>query len=384
MINVIMKMGFKVIKPDASSSARTGIFSTTRGEFETPVFMPIGTYGAVKSLSPKDLVTTGTSIILGNTYHLLIRPGLDVIRNAGGLHKFISWKRPILTDSGGFQIFSLAQLRNINDDGVIFKSVLDGEEYSMTPERSMEIQLELGSDIIMAFDECPAGDAPEKAVRKAVERTTKWASQCVKYLGKQETSNRIRSAFFPIVQGGIYPELRRQSVEELTGFIQNGVAVGGLAVGEDKPAMFETLSQMDELLPRHKARYLMGVGKPEDIVKAVARGMDMFDCVIPTRNARNGQLFTWKGKINIQNERYKTDNSTLDESCPCYCCQTFSRSYLRHLFKLNEILGLRMATLHNVTFYQSLMSTIRSEILKGSFKEWSRDFLSNQEISSND
>jgi queuine tRNA-ribosyltransferase len=375
-------MNFSIHAKDTATSARVGVLTTDRGDISTPVFMPIGTYGAVKTLSPEELMTAGASIILSNTYHLFLRPGMETIRQAGGLHRFMAWERPILTDSGGFQVFSLAKLRKISDDGVVFKSSLDGSEHHMTAEISMEIQLKLGSDIIMAFDECPPGDASRNDVEAAVSRTTKWARQCADYLAENPPLYGKASTFFPILQGGIYPDLRRRSAEELVPLADVGIAIGGLAVGEEKSAMFEILEMKDELLPEEKVCYLMGVGKPEDIVQAVEAGVDMFDCVIPTRNARNGQIFTWSGKFNILNGRYKDDFSPVDESCPCYACRTFTRAYLRHLFKLNEILALRMASLHNVTFYLSLMERIRTEISAGTFASWSQEFLAGLEESS--
>jgi|TARA_Y100000310_G_scaffold141722_1_gene141187 queuine tRNA-ribosyltransferase len=375
-------MNFSIQEQDAKTSARFGILATDRGDISTPVFMPIGTYGAVKTLSPQELVTAGASIILGNTYHLYLRPGMDLIHQSGGLHSFMAWEKPILTDSGGFQVFSLAKLRKLSDEGVVFKSTLDGSEHLMTPEISMEIQRLLGSDIIMAFDECPPGDATRSEVEAAVVRTTKWAQQCADYLEENPPLYGKASTFFPIVQGGIHHDLRSRSAEQLVPLADVGIAMGGLAVGEEKSAMFDILGTIDELLPEDKARYLMGVGKPEDMVRAVAAGVDMFDCVIPTRNARNGQFFTWNGKLNILNGRYKDDFSPVDETCSCYACQEFTRAYLRHLFKLNEILALRMASLHNVTFYLSLMDRIRTEITAGTFASWSKEFLAGLEENS--
>ncbi|MDP6396786.1 MAG: tRNA guanosine(34) transglycosylase Tgt [Candidatus Marinimicrobia bacterium] len=375
-------MNFSIQEQDAKTSARFGVLATDRGDISTPVFMPIGTYGAVKTLSPQELVTAGASIILGNTYHLYLRPGMDLIHQSGGLHSFMAWEKPILTDSGGFQVFSLAKLRKLSDEGVVFKSTLDGSEHLMTPEISMEIQRLLGSDIIMAFDECPPGDATRSEVEAAVVRTTKWAQQCADYLEENPPLYGKASTFFPIVQGGIHHDLRSRSAEQLVPLADVGIAMGGLAVGEEKSAMFDILGTIDELLPEDKARYLMGVGKPEDMVRAVAAGVDMFDCVIPTRNARNGQFFTWNGKLNILNGRYKDDFSPVDETCSCYACQEFTRAYLRHLFKLNEILALRMASLHNVTFYLSLMDRIRTEITAGTFASWSKEFLAGLEENS--
>ncbi len=375
-------MNFSIQEQDAKTSARFGILATDRGDISTPVFMPIGTYGAVKTLSPQELVTAGASIILGNTYHLYLRPGMDLIHQSGGLHSFMAWEKPILTDSGGFQVFSLAKLRKLSDEGVVFKSTLDGSEHLMTPEISMETQRLLGSDIIMAFDECPPGDATRSEVEAAVVRTTKWAQQCADYLEENPPLYGKASTFFPIVQGGIHHDLRRRSADQLVPLADVGIAIGGLAVGEEKSAMFDILGTIDELLPEDKARYLMGVGKPEDMVRAVSAGVDMFDCVIPTRNARNGQFLTWNGKLNILNGRYKDDFSPVDETCSCYACQEFTRAYLRHLFKLNEILALRMASLHNVTFYLSLMDRIRTEITAGTFASWSKEFLAGLEENS--
>ena len=375
-------MNFSIQEQDAKTSARFGILATDRGDISTPVFMPIGTYGAVKTLSPQELVTAGASIILGNTYHLYLRPGMDLIHQSGGLHSFMAWEKPILTDSGGFQVFSLAKLRKLSDEGVVFKSTLDGSEHLMTPEISMETQRLLGSDIIMAFDECPPGDATRSEVEAAVVRTTKWAQQCADYLEENPPLYGKASTFFPIVQGGIHHDLRSRSADQLVPLADVGIAIGGLAVGEEKSAMFDILGTIDELLPRDKARYLMGVGKPEDMVRAVSAGVDMFDCVIPTRNARNGQFLTWNGKLNILNGRYKDDFSPVDETCSCYACQEFTRAYLRHLFKLNEILALRMASLHNVTFYLSLMDRIRTEIIAGTFASWSKEFLTGLEENS--
>ena len=368
-------MGFTVESEDTASSARVGHLVTSRGEIPTPAFMPIGTYGAVKTLSPRDLKEIGADVILGNTYHLYLRPGMDVIKDAGGLHKFMAWESPILTDSGGFQIFSLAELRKISDDGVIFTSILDGSEHFLTPELSMEIQLTLGTDIIMAFDECPPGGSDDATLRGAVKRTENWADRCYKFLQGNKGFEELGPHFFPIVQGGVDEELRKQSAETVLPFAQSGIAIGGLAVGEEKEAMFETVVLMNNILPRDKLRYLMGVGKPEDIINAVLRGIDLFDCVLPTRNARNGQFFTWDGKLNIHNSQFNKDFSPISENCSCYTCRTFTRAYIRHLFKLNDVLALHLASLHNVTFYIELMDTIRQEIEEGTFAPWAKDTL---------
>jgi queuine tRNA-ribosyltransferase len=287
----------------------------------------------------------------------------------------MAWEKPILTDSGGFQVFSLAKLRNISDKGVTFRSALDGSEHFLTPERSMEIQLELGSDIIMAFDECVGGSADSEAIRKAVERTAAWTQRCHRFLTENDSFSPSDTHFFPIVQGGTDETLRRESADTVLPFAASGIAIGGLAVGEDKEAMLETIKWMDTILPREKLRYLMGVGKPEDIIRAVSEGVDLFDCVLPTRNARNGQFFTWEGKLNILNSRFSHDTQSISESCGCYCCNNFTRTYLRHLFKLKDVLGLRLASLHNITFYLDLMRSIRGKIADGDFESWSRKTL---------
>ena len=337
--------------------------------------MPIGTYGAVKTLSPKDLDEAGADVILGNTYHLYLRPGMEIIGAAGGLHKFMAWEKPILTDSGGFQVFSLAKLRKISDEGVTFKSTLDGSEHRFTPERAMEIQLALGSDIIMALDECAPGGADCETVRKAVARKASWTERCHTFLEEGDQFLRSGAHFFPIVQGGADEALRRESAETVLPFAGSGIAIGGLAVGEEKVPMFETVELMNSVLPREKLRYLMGVGKPEDIIRAVSLGVDLFDCVLPTRNARNGQFFMWDGTVNILNSRFSHDMAPISETCGCYCCTTFTRAYIRHLFKLNEVLGLRLASLHNVTFYLNLMRSIREKIGDGTFDSWTREKL---------
>ncbi len=337
--------------------------------------MPIGTYGAVKTLSPKDLDEAGADVILGNTYHLYLRPGMEIIGAAGGLHKFMAWEKPILTDSGGFQMFSLAKLRKISDEGVTFKSTLDGSEHRFTPERAIEIQLALGSDIIMALDECAPGGADCETVRKAVARTASWTERCHTFLEEGDQFLRSGAHFFPIVHGGADEALRRESAETVLPFAGSGIAIGGLAVGEEKVPMFETVELMNSVLPREKLRYLMGVGKPEDIIRAVSLGVDLFDCVLPTRNARNGQFFMWDGTVNILNSRFSHDMAPISETCGCYCCTTFTRAYIRHLFKLNEVLGLRLASLHNVTFYLNLMRSIREKIGDGTFDSWTREKL---------
>lgn len=368
-------MKFKLINQDTNSSARTGIIKTDHGEIQTPVFMPIGTQGAVKTVTPAELKSVKTQIILGNTYHLYLRPGTELINAAGGLHKFMGWNLPILTDSGGFQVFSLARLNKITDEGVEFQSHLDGSKHFLTPEKSMEIQRNLGADIIMAFDECPPGDADEAKIESAVNRTKIWIDKCQRYLKDNPPVYNWEQTMFPIVQGGVFPELRKRSAEEMIPFAKCGIAIGGLAVGEEKSAMFDMIELMDELLPKDQPRYLMGVGTPTDLIQAVSRGVDMFDCVIPTRNGRNGQLFTSFGKVNIRNEKYKFDFNPIDENCTCETCSNFTRAYLRHLFNIKEVLGLRLATIHNLHYFTNLMELMRLHLQKGDFQTWSQDYL---------
>lgn len=372
-------MKFSVINKDTETDARKGILETPHGDIQTPIFMPVGTLGAVKAVSPHEVKKAGAQIILGNTYHLYLRPGADIVNQAGGLHAFSNWPGPILTDSGGFQVFSLARINSIDDHGVTFQSHIDGSTHRITPEISMEIQRKLGSDIIMAFDECPPGDADYTVVENAVKRTNLWIKRCVNHLAGKEPYYEWEQTLFPIVQGGVFHELRRISAEQLIPFSTCGIAIGGLAVGEEKGAMFETVDMMSELLPEDQPRYLMGVGKPGDIVRAVRHGVDMFDCVMPTRNARNGQLFTSSGKVNIRNRRYRNDFTPLDENCTCVLCREYTRAYLRHMIHVNEIFGLSLATIHNLTYYLNLMERIRKEIETGTFETWSNGFLSSPE-----
>ena len=370
-------MKFKILNRDSKSSARTGIINTDHGKISTPTFMPIGTQGAVKTMTPTELKSVKTQIILGNTYHLYLRPGTEIINSAGGLHKFMCWDFPILTDSGGFQVFSLARLNKIIDEGVEFQSHLDGSKHFITPEKSMEIQRALGADIIMAFDECPPGDADIVTIENAVKRTKIWIDKCQQYLIKNPPVYSWNQTMFPIVQGGVSPKLRKRSAEDMIPYSQCGIAIGGLAVGEEKAVMFEMIELMDELLPKDQPRYLMGVGTPIDLIHAVRNGVDMFDCVIPTRNGRNGQMFTSFGKINIRNEKYKFDFNPIDKNCTCETCSNFTRAYLRHLFNIKEVLGLRLATIHNLHFFQSLMELMRVHLQKGDFQNWSQNYLKN-------
>jgi len=368
-------MNFIIETNDVGTSARKGILKTEHGNIKTPIFMPVGTIGAVKTMAPEDLHSVQSQIILGNTYHLYLRPGTKVLNEAGGLHKFNSWDKPILTDSGGFQVFSLARLNKISDDGVEFQSHLDGSRHMFTPEFSMEIQRNIGADIIMAFDECPPGDSEKKIVEKAVERTTKWIERCHRWLKKNQELYNYKQVLFPIVQGSINHRLRKKSIEELIPFSTCGIALGGLAVGEEKNAMLDTIQYCTELLPKDQPRYLMGVGKPSDLLHAIRNGIDMFDCVMPTRNGRNGHIFTSNGVINIKNEKYKHDFSSVDESSSHPWGAKFSKSYVRHLFNINEILGLRIASTLNLAYYLNLMKDAREKISEGSFNTWSKSLL---------
>ena len=363
-----------------SNLARTGLLETDHGLIETPVFMPVGTIGAVKTMSADELENIGSQVILGNTYHLYLRPGMDVINIAGGLHEFNSWDKPILTDSGGFQVFSLSNLNKISDDGVEFKSHLDGSKHMFTPEFSMKIQRNLGADIIMAFDQCPPGDADEKIVKEAVQRTTMWMERCSKWLKNNPELYNYKQTVFPIIQGSINNKLRKRSIEELMCYSQCGIALGGLAVGEEKEAMFDTIEFCNTMLPIDQPRYLMGVGRPTDLIKAVLRGVDMFDCVMPTRNGRNGQIFTLEGVINIRNEKYKKDFSSLDLNSSHIWGKLYSKSYVRHLFNINEILGLRIASTLNLVFYMDLMSEIKKEINSKNFESWSKNTLKKMSV----
>jgi len=368
-------MQFKILYKDKETAARSAILKTSHSNIHTPVFMPIGTQGAVKTIDPAVLSKLNANIILGNTYHLYIRPGHELIKKAGSLHSFMNWNKSILTDSGGFQVYSLSKLNKISDQGVEFQSHLDGSRHFFTPEFSMDIQRYLGSDIIMAFDECPSGQADEKLVSCAVDRTTKWIKKCSDFLNQNDSFYGWEQTLFPIIQGGIYPSLREKSTEELVPFSKCGIAIGGLAVGEEKSLMFEIIDLMNTLLPKDQPRYLMGVGRPTDLVRSVQLGIDMFDCVLPTRNARNGQFFTSQGIINIGNKAHKEAFGQLDPNCKCYTCENFSKSYLRHLFNIKEVLGLRLATIHNLSYYMNLMEDIRNNIEAETFSSWSKAYL---------
>ncbi len=353
--------------------ARTGEIRMQRGIIRTPAFMPVGTAGTVKAMKPGEVRATGADILLGNTYHLMLRPGAERVARLGGLHKFMNWPFPILTDSGGYQVMSLSDLRKITEEGVTFASHLDGSRHLLTPERSMEIQRLLGSDIVMAFDECPKIDQPRDVIAKSMEMSMRWARRSRAGFDSGE-EHASRSALFGIQQGALDEGLRRESADALRDIGFDGYAIGGLAVGEGQEAMFATLDFAAPMLPEDAPRYLMGVGKPDDLVGAVERGVDMFDCVLPSRSGRNGQAFTWLGPINLRNARHAEDSSPLDERCPCDACTQFSRAYLHHLVKSGEILGAMLLTGHNLTFYQQLMQGMRSAIAEGRFGAFAADF----------
>lgn len=363
-------MPFSYTLQATSGKARAGRITTNHGEILTPVFMPVGTLGTVKAMSPQELMDTDAQIILGNTYHLYMRPGHELIRKAGGLHKFINWERPMLTDSGGFQVMSLAALRKITKDGVKFRSHIDGSLHYFSPESVMEIQEALGADIIMSFDECPPYSASRDYVEKSLTTTLKWAER-----GKRAFNNHENQALFGIVQGGIYNDLREKSALALIDMDFPGYSIGGLAVGEGKEDMFRVTEFLHDILPADKPRYLMGVGTPSDLLNNVARGVDMFDCVMPTRNARKGSIFTRHGKMIIKAARYKEDFSPIDPECSCYACTHFSRAYIRHLITMNEILGMRLATIHSLHFYQELMSMAREAIMADRFSDFLAEML---------
>jgi len=400
-------MTFSFDIESTTGSARTGVFLTGHGAVETPAFMPVGTLATVKALDPDDLTTMGASMILANAYHLHLRPGDDVVRDMGGLHQFMRWDGPILTDSGGFQVFSLAQLRTLNEDGVEFQSHIDGSKRFFTPELVMQIQRNLGADVVMQFDHVIPGQSDEPSARDASDRSIRWLGRCLAELNRLESrppalrlmraaepdktavnigyiptrtgefpAQPERQALFPIVQGGIHPRLRREAARAIASMHDwHGYAIGGLSVGEEKPAMHEILDVVDEALPRSHPRYLMGVGFPEDLIEGVRRGVDLFDCVAPTRMGRNGAVFTHEGRLNIKRAEFRTDPRPLDIECDCAACSRFSRAYIRHLFIADEILGLRLLSLHNVHFLLSLMRSAREAIRTETLESWSREWL---------
>ncbi|MBS4539679.1 tRNA guanosine(34) transglycosylase Tgt [Clostridium sp. D2Q-11] len=364
-----MAVTYELIKEEKNTKARLGKLYTPHGVIETPIFMPVGTKATVKAMTPEELKDMQAQIILSNTYHLYLKPGHELIEEAGGLHKFMNWDRPILTDSGGFQVFSLGELREIKEEGVHFRSHIDGSKHFISPEKSIEIQNSLGSDIAMAFDECPPYPASREYVKKSLERTTRWAKRCQEAHKKPDTQ-----AIFGIVQGGMYKDLREQSVKEITELDFPGYAVGGLSVGEPADIMYEVLDYTVPLLPKDKARYLMGVGTPDYLFEAVIRGIDMADCVLPTRIARNGTVITSRGKLVVKNAKYAKDFTPLDPECDCYACKNYTRAYVRHLFKANEILASRLTTTHNLYFLIKLMENIREAIKEDRLLEYREEF----------
>ena len=361
------RFSFQLAATDGA--ARTGVISTPRGEIRTPAFMPVGTAATVKAMLPESVAATGADILLGNTYHLMLRPTAERIDRLGGLHRFMNWDKPILTDSGGFQVMSLAALRKLTEEGVSFKSHIDGSKHMLTPERSMEIQRLLGSDIVMCFDECPALPATEDRVAESMRLSMRWAAR-----SKEAFGDRPGHALFGIQQGGVTQELRAESAEKLREIGFDGYAVGGLAVGEGQEAMFGVLDYAPDMLPADRPRYLMGVGKPDDIVGAVKRGIDMMDCVLPSRSGRTGQVFTRRGVLNIKNARHQDDPRPLDEDCSCPACRSYSRAYLHHVFRSQEIISSMLLTWHNLHYYQELMAGMRAAIAEGRFAAWEADF----------
>ena len=360
---------YELIKKDSRTKARRGRVNTPHGPIETPVFMPVGTAGTVKAMKPEEVRDMGAQIILGNTYHLYLRPGHEVVKAAGGLHKFMNWERAILTDSGGFQVFSLGAMRKISEEGVEFRSHIDGSKHILSPEKSMEIQNALGSDIMMAFDECAPYPADRNYVKNSLERTTRWLKRCKEY-----HKNTEQQSLFGIMQGGMYKDLRKQSAEEIVELDLPGYAIGGLSVGEPKEIMYEVMDDCVDYLPADKPRYLMGVGSPDCLFEGVERGIDMFDCVLPTRIARHGMAMTSQGRVNIKNAKYERDFTPLDPNCDCYTCRNYSKAYLRHLFKSDEILSSMLMTTHNLHFLVNTMAGIRKAIEEDRFLEYKKEF----------
>ena len=367
----MLKMKFSIVSNDSKSHARAGILTTGHGPIETPIFMPVGTAGTVKACHIRDVHDeVKAQIILGNTYHLYLRPGLDVLEAAGGLHKFNGWDRPILTDSGGFQVFSLTGIRKMKEEGVTFQSHIDGSRHLFTPENVMDIQRSIGADIIMAFDECTPGTADYQYAKPSMERTHRWLDRCLERFNATEPKYGYEQALFPIVQGCVYRDLREQSAEYIASKNADGNAIGGLAVGEPTEKMYEMIELVNAILPKDKPRYLMGVGTPANILEGISRGVDMFDCVMPTRNGRNGMIFTSEGIINLKNEKWKYDFSPVDPNGETFVDAQYTRAYLRHLFVAGEILGPMIASLHNLGFYLWLVRESRKHIVKGDFAEW--------------
>lgn len=360
---------YELLKKDKQTGARLGIVHTPHGSFETPTFMPVGTQATVKTMSPEEIKGMDAGIILSNTYHLWLRPGHDIIREAGGLHKFMNWDRAILTDSGGFQVFSLSDMRKIEEEGVHFRNHLNGDKLFLSPEKSMEVQNALGSDIMMAFDECPPYPASHEYMKASVERTSRWAERCM-----TAHTNTDKQGLFGIIQGGEYEDLRRQSAQDIISLDFPGYAIGGLSVGEPKDVMNRVLEFTTPLMPDNKPRYLMGVGSPDSLIDGAIRGVDMFDCVLPTRIARNGTMFTKKGRLVIKGAKFARDFGPVDETCDCYTCKNYSRAYLRHLFKADETFGLRLASTHNLHFLMNLMKDVRQAIREDRLLDFKEEF----------
>lgn len=359
---------FELIKEEKHTKARLGRLHTPHGVIETPVYMPVGTQATVKAMSPAELKEIGTQIILSNTYHLFLRPGEEIIKNAGGLHKFMGWDRPVLTDSGGFQVYSLSNIRKISEEGVMFASHIDGSRRFISPEISMQIQQDLGADIAMAFDECSPYPSDYDQAKAAMDRTHRWAKRC------KDAHTREDQALFGIVQGAFYGDLRIESAKAISDMGFDGYGIGGLSVGEPKDIMYDMLEQIEEYMPREKPRYLMGVGSPDCLIEGVLRGVDMFDCVLATRIARNGTVFSRTGRMVIRNKRYEADYMPIDENCSCYACKNFSRAYIRHLIKAEEIMGARLCTVHNLHFLIDLMENVKAHILSDTLLDFRREF----------
>lgn len=369
-------MKFELQYNDSQSNARAGLITTDHGQIETPIFMPVGTQGAVKAVHMPELVNDiQAQIILGNTYHLYLRPGLDILKQAGGLHKFNSWDKPILTDSGGFQVFSLTHNRKLTEDGAIFRSHIDGSKHIFSPERVMDIERTIGADIMMAFDECTPGDAEYSYAKKSLDLTERWLDRCITRFNETECEYGYKQALFPIVQGCVYPDLRKRAAENVASKGAQGNAIGGLAVGEPTEKMYEMIEVVNEILPKDKPRYLMGVGTPANILEAIERGVDMFDCIMPTRNGRNGQLFTKNGILNMRNKKWATDFSPIDPEGTSFIDTLYSKAYLRHLFIVNEILALQIASIHNLAFYLWLVKEARKHIIAGDYYLWKRSII---------
>ena len=366
-----MNFSYETTKVCAQSGARIGKFTTPHGVIETPVFMPVGTQATVKSVSPEELTELGAQIILSNTYHLYLRPGHELVKKAGGLHKFMNWNKPILTDSGGFQVFSLSDLNKVKEDGVEFRSHLSGDKHYITPEKAIEIQNALGADIIMAFDQCTGAGTDYKDAKAALERTTRWLGRC--YAAHKDE----KQALFPIIQGNFFEDLRLESLKQTLPYVKHGVAIGGLSVGEPKKVMYEMLDVLKPHLPPEVPHYLMGVGTPDCIVEGVLRGVDMFDCVLPSRIARNGTAMTKRGRIVVKNAAYKEDFTPIDEHCDCYACKNYTRAYIRHLINTDEILGARLLTIHNLHFLTHFMEEIKQAIRENRFLDFRKEFFEN-------